>query len=360
MTTWVRSSRCVGGDCLEARRVGRVVVVRDSKLGDLCQQTWEPWEWADLLDAIIVGGPVADGDGPSFLYGHSTIDVFGDKVVLGSLDEDGRYEPLTFTYEEWNAFVAGVLAGEFDFDKLPTPGPSSTTALDVSEAAASHRHDVAAAAAGGGANTGLSPSSAAPEPLADFALRDASASASRTAESADALGWRPGPAAEEGTDSGTAAPSSAAPGDAIDAFCIAVAEHAVAFEHEETGLMDCCIRVGLVAAYPLLREDLELKWGSGPLVQHVPEDSALPGGAGGEPAARAGDATVEPDPAYTAAGGEVVPATAVGVRTVGTTEPVTRTPGPADSGGWPLPCAFCCQDVCVCPWPRAVWRGGAR
>jgi hypothetical protein len=37
----------------------------------------------------------------------------GGVVVRDS--KDHRQEPLTFTAEEWTAFVAGVKAGEFDF-----------------------------------------------------------------------------------------------------------------------------------------------------------------------------------------------------------------------------------------------------
>ncbi|WP_427422649.1 DUF397 domain-containing protein [Lysinibacillus fusiformis] len=63
MTAWIRSSRCDSGTCVEARRVGDVIEVRDSKADD---------------------GPV-----------------------------------LRFTPEEWAAFTGGVRAGEFEFEEVP-------------------------------------------------------------------------------------------------------------------------------------------------------------------------------------------------------------------------------------------------
>lgn len=200
--------------------------------------------------------------------------------------------------------------------QLPTPGPSSL-ALDGSEASAHHRHDGADAAAEEGV-TGVPPSSAAP----------------------DSPAGQPDPAHGRSFDAGCANPVEAGrPGllvadAAVDAFWIAASDHGKAFDHDVLS-SDCCVRAGLVAAYPLLKEDLELKWGSGPLVQHVPEDSRPSGETAGEPAA-----------VGAAAGGEVVPASVSRGGQVGTTEPVseqalrsaeagpgTRTPGPADSEG---------------------------
>lgn len=59
MSAWIRSTRCEAGTCVEARRVGDVVEVRDSK---------DP-------------------------YRHT----------------------LRFTRAEWDAFLGGVAAGEFAF-----------------------------------------------------------------------------------------------------------------------------------------------------------------------------------------------------------------------------------------------------
>lgn len=61
--TWHRSSGCASGDCVVVAVDGDLVLVRDSKLGD---------------------------NSPT----------------------------LTFTCTEWDAFVEGVRAGEFDVDRL--------------------------------------------------------------------------------------------------------------------------------------------------------------------------------------------------------------------------------------------------
>lgn len=127
MTAWTRSSRCGSSACVEARRLNRAVLVRDSKLGDLRPQTWSRAEWTELLRCVRASGPIPDGGATEYL--HPAIWQFPslNLVHLGlDLDgESGRHEPLEFTYEEWNAFVAGVLAGEFDFDNLPTPSASA-------------------------------------------------------------------------------------------------------------------------------------------------------------------------------------------------------------------------------------------
>jgi len=61
VTAWRRSTRCEAGTCVEVRRVGDVIEVRDGK----------------------------DPDGPVLLY----------------------------TFEEWEAFKAGVRAGDFEFEE---------------------------------------------------------------------------------------------------------------------------------------------------------------------------------------------------------------------------------------------------
>lgn len=63
VVTWRRSSKCGDGTCVEARRIGDVIEVRDSKQD---------------------GGPI-----------------------------------LRFTLEEFEAFRLGVLAGEFNFEEVP-------------------------------------------------------------------------------------------------------------------------------------------------------------------------------------------------------------------------------------------------
>lgn len=127
--TWgfqaVRSSYCVNGDCVEVSvGAGRAVLVRDSKDPGTVQE-WEPWEWTDLLTAVRAAGPVSVGAGPAF-YGYPGVEVMGDgDVWLGIYH---RHPLLEFSLAEWNAFVAGVLAGEFDYLRLSSPalvGPTS-------------------------------------------------------------------------------------------------------------------------------------------------------------------------------------------------------------------------------------------
>lgn len=203
---WARSSRCVQGDCLEARRVDEVVVVRDSKLGNLVLQRWTDDEWQRLLAAVVARGPVGIDDDYRRLVGHvgcwppigqakTGVDIHGAEVRLGM----HRHETLTFTFEEWNAFVAGVLAGEFNLDVLKASagtgvwtagdagsvrrgdgsglaatgadgppgapvaasGPGPTVAPGVSDEVAAHRHDAATVPAAG--EVACLPSSAAPE-----------------------------------------------------------------------------------------------------------------------------------------------------------------------------------------------------
>jgi len=56
VTAWVRSRRCDSGTCVEARRVGDVVEVRDSKQDDSPILRFTREEWA----AFLAGA--ADGD----------------------------------------------------------------------------------------------------------------------------------------------------------------------------------------------------------------------------------------------------------------------------------------------------------
>jgi len=56
VTAWVRSSRCDASTCVEVRRVGDVIEVRDSKEDGGSTLRYTPEEWAAFL------GGVADGD----------------------------------------------------------------------------------------------------------------------------------------------------------------------------------------------------------------------------------------------------------------------------------------------------------
>lgn len=52
--TWVRSSFCSGGQCLEVATAGEAVLVRDTK------KPWEVlrfgmWQWRDFMAAVKAG-----------------------------------------------------------------------------------------------------------------------------------------------------------------------------------------------------------------------------------------------------------------------------------------------------------------
>jgi hypothetical protein len=115
---WGRSSSCASGGCLEAIRDGDMVLVRDSKLGDDSPvQEWPVKEWAELLRVIRV-----DGSQRAWRY---TPDFSGVVLTRGSVE-------LTFTSDEWDDFVSGVLSGDFEPGALnsaaPVPAPEPAAA----------------------------------------------------------------------------------------------------------------------------------------------------------------------------------------------------------------------------------------
>lgn len=75
MTTWTRSSRCGGGSCVEVAYTAACTSGNCVQVGACC----------------------------------------GDILVRDSKNPD--QQPLRFTTDEWQAFLAGVQAGEF-----PAPG----------------------------------------------------------------------------------------------------------------------------------------------------------------------------------------------------------------------------------------------
>lgn len=108
-------NRCGGGDCVEAFWAGRCVNVRDTKLYPASPvQRWTSELWGELLDAVRAGGPLAVGmDSP---YPTPAVEVVDELVLLNG---DPRHqETLSFTLEEWNAFVVGVLAKAYEPDRL--------------------------------------------------------------------------------------------------------------------------------------------------------------------------------------------------------------------------------------------------
>jgi hypothetical protein len=106
-STWKKSSRSgAAGHCVEVRTHGRgEVQVRDTKLGDK-----SPWlifsesDWKSFLDEIRAGIRCPHGGQITMWLGTDGMDMV----------DSGRGAQLSFTNAEWNAFVAGVLDGDFD------------------------------------------------------------------------------------------------------------------------------------------------------------------------------------------------------------------------------------------------------
>lgn len=116
---WIRSSLCVGGECVQARIAGPYVLVRDTKLVASPVQHWTRDLWTALLDAIRANAVHAAVDR----------DAGSGTVWLGL---DSRYHPtLTFTADEWATFEAAVRDGEFNLDTMdgpqPPPSPDETS-----------------------------------------------------------------------------------------------------------------------------------------------------------------------------------------------------------------------------------------
>lgn len=156
--TWHRSFKCSGGGCVEAARLGGLVLVRDSKLkGDSPVQEWPVAAWSDLLRVIKKdSGPRPWEWTESFA-----------KVRLTRNDVE-----LTFTAAEWDAFVAGVLAGDFEPDNLVPAAPREGVRGPADEVAAASGHEAAplnGAPIGSPAGRGLSSAGA----LADDAAHRA-------------------------------------------------------------------------------------------------------------------------------------------------------------------------------------------
>lgn len=105
ITRWKRSHRCEAGSCVEVRRSGDEIQVRDSKDPDGPVLSWTPGEWECLLSLFV------SGIRPAIVTGL----LNGDVQLRGAWMRGG---PLTFTAAEWEAFALGVHAREFDLDRL--------------------------------------------------------------------------------------------------------------------------------------------------------------------------------------------------------------------------------------------------
>lgn len=97
---WQRSSFCADGSCVEVRRNGDRVEVRDSKLGEESSiANFTPGQWSTVLRMTK-------------RFELETWDAFAAFAVFGEPDE------LVFNDAEKAAFVAGVRAGQFDVERL--------------------------------------------------------------------------------------------------------------------------------------------------------------------------------------------------------------------------------------------------
>jgi hypothetical protein len=92
---WVGSSFCDTGQCLEVGICPKdgYILVRNTSNPDEEEAAFHPAEWPFFLAGV-------KGDGPMW-------DWFRDQ------------DEVTYSLEDAQAFKAGVLAGEFDYDKLP-------------------------------------------------------------------------------------------------------------------------------------------------------------------------------------------------------------------------------------------------
>lgn len=102
-TEWARSSYCTSGVCIEVRWSSNTVQVRDSKRSkDPVQDiiVLQPTDWKVFLDHVAAG--TVEPGGPIECVHHE----LGVNFVRGST-------VLQFDSAEYEAFRAGVLAGEF-------------------------------------------------------------------------------------------------------------------------------------------------------------------------------------------------------------------------------------------------------
>lgn len=109
-TGWFTSSRTNNGNqCVEVRFDGDAVLIRDSKFrrdpahrpGDEPVITVTAGEWTAFLDALIGGTAQTTG-------------LIARPAADGSTTLSRGDLTLTYTPGEWDAFVAGARAGEFD------------------------------------------------------------------------------------------------------------------------------------------------------------------------------------------------------------------------------------------------------
>lgn len=55
MITWRRSNRCINAGCVEVGATGGAVLVRDSKLDDSQVLSFTPQEWTAFIEGVKAG-----------------------------------------------------------------------------------------------------------------------------------------------------------------------------------------------------------------------------------------------------------------------------------------------------------------
>lgn len=117
---WTKSRMCTSCSCIEVLATSEKIYVKDSKLdGDPFQQyiALESHVWESLL-ATIKSVPLVQilptqvsGEQPLFsLEGLAILPTSANEVVF----DDRSGVTLTYTAAEWQAFVEGVISGDFD------------------------------------------------------------------------------------------------------------------------------------------------------------------------------------------------------------------------------------------------------
>ena len=104
--SWRKASLCSTGACVEVMIEESCVKMRDSKLNGTSGQPALAFglrAWSALLDHVRSGSGGFEIDGVAVNRGTA-----GSAVVVGTEGE------LRFDDDEWQAFRAGVLAGEFN------------------------------------------------------------------------------------------------------------------------------------------------------------------------------------------------------------------------------------------------------
>jgi hypothetical protein len=111
---WVRSSRCIQGDCVEVRYVGGVVEVRDSKQPGGPVLRYGIDEWRYVVDAAKLD---ATRDPNAGWVPGAFLRLDDGQVDLVQSTTAGT-AVLTVDRGDWDAFLMGVCDGEFDAERL--------------------------------------------------------------------------------------------------------------------------------------------------------------------------------------------------------------------------------------------------